>query len=400
METITHCSARPILDSRGSPTLEVTLCAGDAEVQASVPSGKSTGSHEAHELRDDDNGVRSACEKINTEIRGALVGKEPNQKEVDSLLCELDGTANKSRLGGNSLIGVSFATARLRAHLRGVPLWKDISEENRTHPSVPRFYMNVINGGVHANFSLPFQEYIIVIDSEHPREAYIQGKKIFDELGRSIQNEFGEVLLGDEGGYAPKIEDLMRPFEMLTQVIKPYSNTFLAIDAAASEFESSGKYNLLGQDYTPSDLLALYGKIRNLYDLRSIEDPFFEDDVESFVAITQRLGPDTLIVGDDLTVTNPLRLSTMIDAKAANALIIKPNQIGTLTETYETIRRAHDAGWKTIVSHRSGDTLGTFIADLSVGVGAYGLKAGSPLPQERRVKYERVIEIVENELNK
>ncbi len=398
MNVITDCFAKQVLDSRGRATLEVTLASNDTSATALVPSGKSTGIHEALELRDQDDSVLSACEKINSEIKDALLGKEPVQKNIDSLLIDLDGTKNKARLGGNSCIGVSFATAKLRATLSKVPLWKDIALENGTKPSIPRFYMNLINGGVHADFALPFQEYIVVLGEDSPRESYESGKVMFRELGKAIQEEFGDVKMGDEGGYAPRSTDLRRPFELLADVIKPYPSSFLAIDAAASELWNNGVYELQEKSYSPEELFSLYESLHETFPLKSIEDPFAEDEVKSFSRITERLGGGSLIVGDDLTVTNPQRVSNLIKEKAVNALIVKPNQIGTLTETYETIRLAREAGWKVIVSHRSGDTLGTFIADLSVGVGAYGLKAGSPIPPERRVKYERIVEIAEKEL--
>lgn len=399
MKTITDCYAKQILDSRGSPTLEVTLVSGNDIATAFVPSGKSTGTYEAHELRDSDRGVLSACEIINTEIKGALIGKEPIQKEIDSLLISLDGTKNKTRLGGNSCIGVSFATAKLRALINGIPIWKDIALENGTEPKVPCFYMNMINGGVHADFALPFQEYIVVLNEDLPRTSYENGKIIFEELGKSIRGEFGEVKMGDEGGYSPRTLDIKKPFNLLAKAIKPYSKVSLAIDVAASELWKDGKYELQDKSYTEDQLYDLYETLHAEFPLRSIEDPFAEDEVDSFYKITKKFESDTLIVGDDLTVTNPERVADMIRRNAANALIIKPNQIGTLTETYETIRLARQAGWQIIVSHRSGDTPGTFIADLSVGVGAYGIKAGSPIPLERRVKYERIIEIAEKELD-
>lgn len=399
MKTITDCYAKQILDSRGSPTLEVTLVSGNDIATAFVPSGKSTGTYEAHELRDSDRGVLSACEIINTEIKGALIGKDPIQKEIDSLLINLDGTKNKTRLGGNSCIGVSFATAKLRALINGIPIWKDIALENGTEPKVPCFYMNMINGGVHADFALPFQEYIVVLNEDSPRTSYENGKMIFEELGKSIREEFGEVKMGDEGGYSPRTLDIKKPFSLLAKAIKPYSKVSLAIDVAASELWKDGKYELQDKSYTEDELYDLYETLHAEFPLRSIEDPFAEDEVDSFSKITKKFESNTLIVGDDLTVTNPERVADMIRRNAANALIIKPNQIGTLTETYETIRLARQAGWQIIVSHRSGDTLGTFIADLSIGVGAYGIKAGSPIPLERRVKYERIIEIAEKELD-
>lgn len=396
---ITDCRARSVLDSRGKPTLEVTLSAGDLHVSALVPSGKSAGVHEAHELRDENgNGVTKAIQQIEHVIRPAIIGRAPQQKVIDSLMIALDGTNNKSNLGGNSCIGVSIAVCRLAAKIHGMHTWDFISQENGTKPAFPKLYMNLINGGVHAGFRLPFQEYIVVIGKDSPRESYETGKEIFDELGELIHGEFDDVVMGDEGGYSPDCRDVYRPFEILDSIVGDDNELHLAIDAAASEFFENGIYALQDMKYSNDDLLELYADLALRFPLRSIEDPFAEDEVKDFTRIVEALGDRSLIVGDDLTVTNPRRLSRMITEKAGNALIIKPNQIGTLSEVYETVKLARDNDWKIIVSHRSGDTMGTFISDLAVGLGAYGIKAGSPVPPERKVKYERLIEIYENEM--
>lgn len=398
--TISGCVAHAINDSRGKPTLEVVLSSEDLTATAFVPSGKSAGIHEAMELRDADGlGVSRAIEKVNTTIAQAIVGHEPNQKEIDSILLALDGTENKSNLGGNACIGVSIAVARLSAKLAGVPAWKKIAEENGTTPAFPRLFMNMINGGVHAGFRLPFQEYIVVIGKENPKVSYEKGLEIFQKLGEMIRNEFGDVLMGDEGGFSPQISDLKKPFEILASLVQNDSDIFLAIDAAASELFKDGTYTLKEKQFTPDELLHVYADLASTFPLKSIEDPFAEDELGSFTQIMKQIGEKVLIVGDDLTVTNPKRLTTAIQEKAANALIVKPNQIGTLTEVYDTARIARDNGLKVIVSHRSGDTMGTFISDLAVGLGAYGIKAGSPVPPERKVKYERLIEIYEKEMN-
>lgn len=397
--TITGCKARSILDSRGKPTLEVILFSDDIEVSAFVPSGKSAGVHEALELRDRDGvGITTAIEKIETVIAPAIIGKTPDQKEIDTILLTLDGTENKTNLGGNSCIGISLATARLRARLNGIPTWKQIAEDTGSIPSFPRLYMNMINGGVHAGFRLPFQEYIVVIGKENPKASYEKGKEIFAKLGEMIHAEFGDVLMGDEGGYSPQVSDLKRPFEILSSLIEADSDIFLAIDAAASEFFKDGVYTLKEKTFSPDELLSFYKELVDLFPLRSIEDPFAEDEVASFTHIVSDLGDKALIVGDDLTVTNPKRVEMVIGAHAANAVIVKPNQIGTLSEVYDTVRKSREDGWKIIVSHRSGDTMGAFISDLAVGIGAYGIKAGSPIPPERRVKYERLVEIYEKEM--
>ncbi|MEK7062857.1 MAG: enolase C-terminal domain-like protein, partial [Patescibacteria group bacterium] len=247
-------------------------------------------------------------------------------------------------------------------------------------------------------FRLPFQEYMVVMEQENPRTAYEQGKNIFGRLGQLIKNEFSRVEMGDEGGFSPNINALKRPFEILNEVIAEEPNVFLAIDAAASQLFKNNKYELKNQSYNTEELANLYAELISQFSLKSIEDPFAEDMISDFSSLVEKISKEILIVGDDLTVTNPARIQEMIDKKAANAIIIKPNQVGTLTETYEAVRLARDAGWKVIVSHRSGDTLDAFIADLAVGSGAYGIKAGSPIPPERRVKYARLIEIYEKEM--
>ena len=400
MNPIASIIAREIKDSRGKPTLEVILSSSEHIARAAVPSGKSAGSHEAVKLP-----VAEALKIIEMIVAPALVGQPSVQEKIDQILLEIDGTENKSKLGGNVMIGVSMAAARLAAAEKGIPLWRLISEENNTTPSFPALFMNLINGGVHADFRLPFQEYIVVLTGPSPRRAYESGVAIFAKLGELIKIKYGtvppgrdKVPMGDEGGYSPQMTRMEEPFELLNQVCVGAENTFLAIDAAASEFYQDGVYNLSGLNYTSKKLSELYQNLVRQFPLKSIEDPFFEDEPESFKKLTEALGQNILIVGDDLTVTNPKRIGNFIKNQTVNAVIIKPNQIGTLTETYEAVRLAHKAGWKCIVSHRSGDTPDSFIADLAVGLGAYGLKAGSPLRPERKAKYDRLIEINEREM--
>lgn len=394
---ITKCEAREINDSRGRPTLEIFLAAGEFSTSARVPSGKSTGSREAKELRDADGiGLKKTLEIFEQEIIPAVVGQSVVSEKIDAVLLALDGTKDKSRLGGNSIIGLSFATERLEAKIKEVPLWKHISEKMDIEPSFPKLFMNMINGGAHANFRLPFQEYIVVIDGKDQRRAYESGLEIFDCLGESIRSEFGEVPMGDEGGYSPRIDSLEKPFTLLSEVASG-ENTFLAIDAAASEFFKDGSYNILNNSLSAEELLSLYSDLVKKYPLRSIEDPFAEDSMSDFASLVKNEGSNILVVGDDLTVTNPDDIRKVAESGAANAVIIKPNQVGSLTETYEALRLARSAGWQTIVSHRSGETEDDFIADLAVGIGAYGIKAGAPIPAERRVKYSRLIAIQETE---
>jgi len=398
-DRLTNLSAREIADSRGEPTLEITLQAGELTASAEVPEGRSRGLSEAAEVRDQDgHGVKLALERFEKILTPALLGMELEQKLVDENLIELDGTKNKAHLGGNVMVGVSMALARLIALSRGVPLWRHIASETSSAAAPPRLFMNVINGGVHAGFCLPFQEHMVVLAGASPREAFAKGNEIFDRLGVILEREKGEVSFGDEGGYAPSSRQIFEPFEYLTQAIDGVNDVSLAVDAAASELYKDDVYKLLERAYSKNDLLSLYKEITNRFALESIEDPFEERDFESFATITQVMAGSTLIVGDDLTVTNPRLLTRAIERKAVSGLIVKPNQIGTLTEVYEVIRLAREANVAVIVSHRSGDTEDSFIADLAFGVGAYGLKAGSPRPPERRAKYERLIEITEKEV--
>ncbi|MEK7538889.1 MAG: hypothetical protein AAB552_03550 [Patescibacteria group bacterium] len=389
--------AREILDSRGRPTVEVVFTAEGHTVTASVPSGKSTGSKEALEKRDaDGRGVQDVLTLLRDEVFPKMQAQNfDSPRALDKFLITLDGTPNKSRLGANGILAVSIAFTKLSAAVSGLPLWRYIAECEGFTPAYPRLYMNVLNGGAHADFCLPFQEYILVIGGT-PTRAYPRAQKLFTTLGERMRKEVGEVSLGDEGGYAPRFATLERPFEILTELIAGEDEIFLAIDAAATEFSDNDKYTLLDKSYTSDEFLSVYAGLMREFPLRSIEDAFAEDDVASFAKLLASAPQGTLVVGDDLTVTNAHVLREMIAARAGNALIVKPNQIGTLSEVYDTVRMAHEAGWKTIVSHRSGETLDPFIADLAVGVGAYGLKAGAPSQQARAVKYERLV-VIEKE---
>jgi len=396
---ITSCRAKEIIDSRGVPTLEVEMTSGEFSVSASVPSGKSTGSKEALEKRDEDGrGVSGAIASVNETIAKEIVGSEMDPSDIDQLLLGLDGTDNKSNLGANAILGVSIASTKLAAAVSSVPVWKYIAETNGITPRLPKLFMNIINGGAHSDFRLPFQEYIIVPRDEMVSTSYKKAQKIIRVLGNMLKKRFGEVPLGDEGGYSPIFDSVEEPFEILSDITAD-EDMFLAIDAAATEFYNDGMYNLLGNQYSSEELLSLYKKLTEKFNLLSIEDPFKESDAKSFANLVRDVGGSVFIVGDDLTVTNPSLIMEMIEKKAVNTVIIKPNQIGTLSEVYEAVTVAHGAGWKTIASHRSGETVDSFIADLAVGIGAYGIKAGSPLQKERKIKYERLLEI-EEEINK
>lgn len=381
--------ARTIPDTRGRPTVETTLQAGAFRASASVPSGKSTGSHEALELRDPDGGVTLAIENVNGEIARALAGCDfvsPN--EIDTLLIELDGTPNKSHLGANAILSVSIAAMRLFALSANVPLWKAIAERAGTTPSAPRLYVNVMNGGVHADFKLPFQEYIFVVGGK-TSAALSVAQEAFAKLGERL----GNVPMGDEGGYAPTFDTLERPFELLAALVAEYPGTCIAIDAAASELCRDGVYELLGKSYTPEEFSRVYQNLAARFPLTSIEDPFAEDATGDFTRLTAALGDKIVIVGDDFTVTNPVRIESAIKEKAINAVLIKPNQIGSVKEAIDAVRETHAAGWKTIASHRSGETDDTFIADFAYGTGSYGIKAGGLGQKERLEKYERLLAI-------
>lgn len=393
MEKIDALHAIETLDSRGRPTIEVILHAGKYEARAKVPSGKSAGSREALELRDPDGvGVAHAIQNVNTTIASALIGLPCDPLVIDQTLLALDGSANKTHLGANALLGVSIATLRCAALIQDIPLWKLIATLSRSTPSLPRLYMNMLNGGAHASFRLPFQEYIVVVGGAHVSDAYTHAKAIFERLGVLV-NAHGAVPMGDEGGYSPDIPSIEAPFRLLRDAIGDTPDTLIAIDVAASEFFADGQYTILGTRYTSNDLLAIYNILCKQYNIKSIEDPFDEIDFSAFESMTKSLGEHLLVVGDDLTVTNPHIVSEMVSEHRANAMIVKPNQVGTITEVFAAATIARDAGWKLIASHRSGETDDTFISDLAVGIGAYGLKAGAPTQVERRVKYERLLEI-------
>lgn len=397
MARITSVTAHPIPDSRGHETLEVTLAAEGIIASARVPSGKSAGIHEAKELRDASGSVAPAINAVNGEIARSLIGSSCDLVSVDRILLDLDGTPDKSRLGGNALIGVSMAAARLAAMTEDKPLWRHLAELSGSTPGFPRLFMNIVNGGVHADFRLPFQEYMLVPESSDPQESFATGERVFARLEAIIKESYGEVPMGDEGGYSPLCTQLEDPFRLIMSAAEG-ERYGIAIDAAASEFFHEGGYAVLDSTLTPHELAQEYVRLSREFPLISIEDPFAEDEPEDFARLLRALPAGTLVVGDDLTVTNPERVRMMSACAAVNAVILKPNQVGTVTETIEAARIAREAGWKLIVSHRSGDTMGTFVSDLAVGLGAFGIKAGSPFPQERRVKYERLIEIAQNEL--
>ncbi len=413
---ITGIKATEILDSRGNPTLKVTVRAGlpgqrESEGTFAVPSGASTGTYEAWEKRDGDKsrfrgmGVRKAAETVEVKILKALKNKNiSNQKEIDSTLIKLDGTKNKKNLGGNAMLGVSIACAKAAANASKKPLHSYLKGLAKIKPSnkVPYLYMNLINAGKHASSYLAFQEYMIVPMVENAEAALEIADKIKSELKKEVVKKYGpfSANYGDEGGIVIQAKKVREPLEMLTKIIEKLGlsgKVKLAIDAAASSFYQngpgrSGKYEVDGKKMSADQLLDLYKKLIRDFDFLSIEDPFEENDFESFAKLLEA-SDKVKIIGDDLTVTNPERLKKAIETCSINGIIIKPNQIGTLTETLEVMKMAKENGIECVVSHRSGETEDDFIADLAYAFGAFGLKAGASNRGERVVKYNRLKEI-------
>jgi enolase len=395
---ISKIIAEEITDSRGNPTIKVTVFSGDESASFSVPSGASTGVHEAHELRDGDGkGVKNAIEKVNNVIASAIVGKDVlNQKEIDRIMIELDGTSNKTVLGGNSMIGASIACAKLAAKVSGVEVYRHLRTLSDIKPSrkAPYLYMNLINGGKHAKNGLAFQEYHVVPMTEDITEAINIGIKIQNSLKDLLAAELGtdSIILGDEGGFAPKINDVRKPLEFLAKIIKENGlegKVRLALDVAASSFFGNDSYEIADRTLSRENLMKIYESIIEDFNLFSIEDPFNEEDFESFRKLKD-INNTLFVVGDDLTVTNKSRLEEAISKRSINAIIIKPNQIGTLSETLETMKLARENDIELIVSHRSGETNDDFIADLTYAFGCFGFKSGAPLKPERMIKYNRL----------
>jgi enolase len=409
---ITAIKAREIIDSRGNPTIEVDVRLEAGQGRAAVPSGASTGTHEAVELRDADprrfggKGVLRAVENVNREIAAALVGQDGwDQQAIDERLINLDGTANKARLGANALLGVSLATARAAAESKREPLYRRLGAVDEGILPVPM--MNILNGGRHAQTRVDFQEFMIVpAGAPSFREALRWGSEVFQALRSLLHERSLSTGQGDEGGFAPELERNEEAMSLLVEAIersghRPGEEVFIALDPAASELYSGGRYQLRGEgrSLTSSELVDLWESWVSSYPVISLEDGLAEDDWEGWKALTERLGKRLQLVGDDLFVTNVIRLQRGIETAVANSILIKVNQIGTLTETIETMEAARRAGYSRVVSHRSGETEDTFIADLAVGTGAGQIKAGAPSRSERVAKYNRLLRI-EEELGK
>ncbi|MBL9078052.1 MAG: phosphopyruvate hydratase [Planctomycetes bacterium] len=409
MSTIVHVQGREVLDSRGNPTVEVEVeLESGARGSAIVPSGASTGAHEAVELRDGDKkrylgkGVTKAVANVDEAIAEALLGQPAEDQHLcDTLLCELDGTKNKQKLGANAILGASLAIAKAVANELGMPLWRYVGGSRANRLPVPM--MNILNGGAHADNNVDFQEFMVMpVGAKSFREGLRMGVEVFHALKAELKQKKLMTAVGDEGGFAPNLESNAAAFEIILQAIKKAgykagSDIVLALDAAVTELFEKGKYTLEGEGKTFDskgmvDFLA--GWCRE-FPIFSIEDGMAEDDWKGWQMLTAAVGDKTQLVGDDLFVTNTERLARGIKEKAANAILIKVNQIGTLTETLEAIEMAHRAGMKSVMSHRSGESEDSTIADLAVACGCGQIKTGAPCRSDRVAKYNQLLRIEE-----
>jgi enolase len=407
--SVEQVHAREVLDSRGNPTIEVEVTlAGGAQGRFAVPSGASTGEHEALELRDLDGarylgkGVRAAVQNVRQTIAPALIGASAlEQRALDAALIALDGTPNKSALGANALLGVSVATARAAANALGLPLWRYLGGANAHRLPMP--LMNIINGGAHADNTIDFQEFMIVPHGASSfKEALRMGAEVFHHLKRVLKSRGMNTAVGDEGGFAPNIARNEEALVIITEAITaagyvPGEEVALALDVASSEFYKGGRYTLEGEgrSFSSEELVEFYAGLCDRYPIVSIEDGMAEDDWEGWAALTRRLGGRVQLVGDDLFVTNPARLARGLREGVANSVLIKVNQIGTLTETLDCIELAQRSGYTTVISHRSGETEDTTIADLAVAVNAGQIKTGSASRSDRVAKYNQLLRIEE-----
>ena len=410
MSKIKDVHAREILDSRGNPTVEVdVLLESGVMARAAVPSGASTGEREALELRDGDKsrylgkGVTKAVSNVNGPLRDLVIGMDSaNQKELDEAMIKLDGTNTKSKFGANAILGISLANLKASAKEAGMPLYQYVGKGK----TLPKPMMNILNGGAHADNKLDFQEFMIIPERDTIKERLRVGAEVFHNL-KKVLNEKGLATgVGDEGGFAPNLESNSEGFELIIEAIKkagyiPGKDVNLAIDVAASEFYKDGKYELVGEgrSLTTDELIDFYEELVDKYPIISIEDPVDENDWDGFTKITERLGNRIQLVGDDLFVTNIKCLEMGIEKHAGNAILLKLNQIGTYTETLETIKLARENGYKTVISHRSGETEDTTIADLAVGLDLGQIKTGSMSRTDRICKYNQLLRI-EEELTK
>lgn len=407
MALIDVVTAREILDSRGNPTVEVeVLLDDDALGRAAVPSGASTGAFEAVELRDGDEsryggkGVLKAVENVNEAIAEEVIGFDAtDQREIDAVMLELDGTDNKAKLGANAILGVSLAVAQAAAESAGLPLFRYVGGPNAHVLPVPM--MNILNGGSHADSNVDIQEFMIApIGAESFAEAVEKGASVYHALKKVLKDRGLSTGLGDEGGFAPNLESNAAALDLILEAIKaaglePGTDIALALDVAASEFYDDGSYAFEGAKKSADEMIEYYVGLVEKYPLVSIEDPLNEDDWDGWKKITAVLGDKVQLVGDDLFVTNPERLARGIDTGTANALLVKVNQIGTLTETLDAVTLAQTNGYKCMMSHRSGETEDVTIADLAVATNCGQIKTGAPARSERVAKYNQLIRIEE-----
>ncbi|PIO02853.1 phosphopyruvate hydratase [Candidatus Micrarchaeota archaeon CG_4_10_14_0_2_um_filter_55_9] len=394
--------ARELLDSRGNPTVECELQTNKGVFRAMVPSGASTGTHEALELRDGGNryhgqGVQKAVKNVNDVLAPLVLGKEPRQA-LDQKLLQADGTPNKRRLGANAILSISMAISRAAAADQEKTLYEYVSRLSGRKPSMPAIAANVVNGGMHAGNALKIQEYLII-----PKGAssFTDGARMvsetYHELKKILKEKYGPeaINVGDEGGFAPPLSDNCEPFELISQAIEECGyakKIFFGLDAAATNFYEKNKY-VLDKEYSGRELVDYYLGLAKTYPILWVEDPFAEDDFESFAALTSKA--KFAVVGDDLVVTNPKRIKTAIQKKACNCLLVKLNQIGTVSEAINAVKTARSAGWTTMVSHRSGETEDAFLADFAVGVGSEYVKIGAPARSDRTAKYNQLMRLEE-----
>lgn len=410
MSKIKAIKAREILDSRGNPTVEVNLKTDKGTFRASVPSGASTGIHEALELRDKGKryggkGVLKAVKNVQNIIAKKLVGKNPEkQKEIDAIMIKLDGTNNKSKLGANAILAVSMAVARAGAASKNIPLYKHLNQlfGNKTKLRMPVPFFNVINGGKHAGNQLSFQEYMIApVGAKDYLNAFLIGSETYHKLKEILLDKYGKsaINVGDEGGFAPPLKRVDEPLKLLEQAVKRagYKRQIkFAIDVAASSFYVKKKYVVEKSWWETKHLMRKYKWLALRYSLISIEDPFDEEAFDDFAELNEKIGRKVQIVGDDLLVTNVNRIKRAIKHKSCNALLLKINQIGTISEALDAAKLAYKNNMGVMVSHRSGETTDSFIADLAVGIGCGQIKAGAPCRSERLAKYNQLLRIEED----
>lgn len=413
--SISSITARQILDSRGNPTVEADVVLRDGTLgRAAVPSGASTGAGEALELRDGDNGwggksVYQAVRNVNEIIAPALAGKDASdQTALDNIMLALDGTDNKSKLGANAILSVSLAAAKAAANAKKQPLWRYVADMTGKSPSLPLPMMNVMNGGAHAAFATDIQEFMIICKGAKTFEETLKmGTEIFHALAKILKNHDYPTTVGDEGGYAPRVRSGNRePLTLLSEAITSVGYTLgsdivFAMDAASSEFYQDGRYELKceGKSLSSEEMIGWLEALVNEFPIVSIEDGLAENDWSGWQQLRARIGDRIQLVGDDLLVTNTSLVQKAIDEHAANALLVKPNQIGSLTETIQAVSMAQDAGWNTVMSHRSGETEDTTISHLAVGLGCGQIKTGSLSRTDRIAKYNELLRIAESDTN-